>query len=195
MKNVKYVIIAIACVCLICGGFYFFSKEKVDTEETLTEVEKLIVKDMEEDYPKTPREVVKLYNRIISCYYGEDLSDEEIEKLADQMLYLFDDDLLLVNPREEYISSVKSDIEQYKNNKKQVVNTDVCSSNEVRYLTDEKEGTTEKDELAYVNASYFVNTSGSFSYTYQQFVLRQDEEGQWKILTFYEVEGDSSDDE
>ncbi len=195
MKNVKYVIIAIACICLICGGFFLFSQGNNTKEKELTEVEKVITKDLENDYPKTPREVVKFYNRIIKCYYGEDITDAQLNKLVDQMMYLMDEDLLVVNPRDEYYNSVVADIEKYESQNKQVVSTDVCDSNDVKYVDDVKEGTTEADELAYVNASYFVNTDGKFAYSYQQFVLRKDDDGHWKILTFYEVEGESSDDE
>lgn len=194
MKNMKYVIIAVACICLICTGFYFFSKDKAATEADLTEVEKLITKDLEENYPKTPREVVKFYNRILCCYYGEELEDNQLEKLVDQTLLLLDEDLLLVNSRDEYYDSVVADIEKYKSEKKSVVSSDVCDSNDVKYVDDVKDGNTEVDEIAYVNASYFVNTNGNFAYTYQQFVLRKDDDGRWKILTFYEVEGEPSDD-
>ncbi len=195
MKNFKLIIIGIACICLICVGFFFFSKDNATIEKELTEVEKLIVRDLEENYPKTPREVVKFYNRIVSCYYGGEIKKNELEKLADQMLLLLDDDLLLVNPRDEYINSVENDIAMYKRDNKRVVSTDVCDSNEVTYVNDEKESTSEVDKLAYVDASYFSNVNGEFVYSYQQFVLRQDEDGRWKILTFYEVEGDSFDHE
>ena len=106
MKNLKYVIIGIACICLICVGFYFFSQEHATTEKDLTEVEKVMVRKLDENYPKTPREVVKFYNRIISCYYGEELTEEQLNKLVDQMMCLLDEDLLIVNPRDEYYNSM-----------------------------------------------------------------------------------------
>lgn len=195
MKKVRVIIIAVACVCLICAGYFLFSQSNTGNEKELTEVEKVLVKDLKNDYPKTPREVVKLYNRIIKCYYGEDLTDAQLEDMVDQMLYLLDEDLLLVNPRDEYYNSVVLDIEQYKEEKRQVVSTDVCDSNDVTYIDDVKDGGTEVDKLAYVNASYFINTNGKFTNTYQQFVLRQDDDGRWKILTFYEVEGESEEDD
>lgn len=195
MKNVKYVIIAIACVCVICTGFFFFIQGNQESEKNLTEIEKVIVRDLEKNYPKSPREVVKLYNRIVKCYYGSQVpTEKELEELVDQMLCIMDDDLLLVNPRDDYYASVVNDINQYKRDKKQLVSTDVCSTNDVKYVTDDKEGEGEKDELAYVDASYFVNNNGQFSYTYQQFVLRQGADGRWKILTFYQIEGEKSDD-
>ena len=194
MKNAKYVIIAIACICAICAGFFFFSQDNKEDEKNLTEIEKVIVKDLKNNYPKTPREVVKFYNRIVKCYYGDEPTEKQLNDLVDQMLCIMDADLLLANPRDVYYSSVVKDIAQYKAEKKQLVSTDVCSTNDVKYVTDDKNGETEKDELAYVSASYFINTDGKFAYTYQQFVLRQDEDGRWKILTFYQIEGDESDD-
>lgn len=194
MKNVKYVVLAIACICVICAGFFFFSEGNKENEKNLTEIEKVIVKDLDSNYPKTPREVVKFYNKIVECYYGDEATEKQLNDLVDQMLCIMDEDLLLVNPRDTYYNSVVSDINQYKTEKKQLVSTDVCDSNDVKYVTDDKDGDTESDKLAYVNASYFMNEDGKFGYTYQQFVLREDEDGRWKILTFYQVEGDESDD-
>lgn len=194
MKKAKYIIIAIACISVICASYFLFLQGNQESEKDLTEIEKLIVRDLEENYPKSPREVVKLYNRIVKCYYGSQVpTEKELGKLVDQMICIMDDDLLLVNPRDDYYASVISDINQYKRDKKQLVSTDVCSTNDVKYVTDDKDGEGEKDELAYVDASYFVNTDGKFSYTYQQFVLRQDANGRWKILTFYQIEGEKSD--
>ena len=195
MKNVKLIIVAIACICLICGGYFLFSQNNTVSEENLTEVEKVLVKDLKRDYPKTPREVIKFYNRIVKCYYGEPLSDKEVEDMVDQMLSLLDEDLLIVNPRDEYHKAVVADIKEYQQKNKRIVNSDVCDSNDVNYVDDVKEGTNEVDKLAYVNASYFINEDGHFVNTYQQFVLRQDEDGRWKILTFYEVEGESGEDD
>ena len=194
MKNAKYVIIAIACICVICTGFFFFSQDNQEQEKQLTAIEKVIVEDLEKNYPKSPREVVKLYNRIVKCYYGSELpTEKQVEKLADQMLCILDDDLLLENERDDYYNQVVGDINQYKRDKKQLVSTDVCDVNDVKYVTDDKNNNGEKDELAYVDASYFMNTDGKFSYTYQQFVLRKGEKGRWKILTFYQIEGEKSD--
>ena len=196
MKNARYVIIAIACISVICASFFFFSQNNQESEKNLTEIEKVIVKDLEKNYPKTPREVVKFYNRIVKCYYGSEVpTKEQVEDLVDQMIGIMDEDLLLINPRDTYFKSVVNDINQYKKEKKQLVSTDVCDTNDVKYVTDDKNGDGEKDKLAFVDASYFINTDGKFAYTYQQFVLRQDEAENWKILTFYQIEGENSGDE
>ena len=46
MKNAKYLIIAIACICLICAGFFFLTQDNKTDEKNLTEIEKVIVKDL-----------------------------------------------------------------------------------------------------------------------------------------------------
>lgn len=196
MKNIRVIIIAIACICVICGGFYLFSQGlNSGGEGDLTEVEKVIVKDLKNNYPKTPREVVKFYNRILNCYYSREITDNQLEDLVDQMRSLFDEDLLMINSRAEYLASVKSDVQLYKKQKKYIVETTVCDSNEVKYITDKKEGETEGDKLAYVRTSYFIKTDGQFSKTYQDIVLREDEDGHWKLIAFYEVEGEKEDNE
>lgn len=195
MKKARPVIIAIACICLICVGYFSFSQKNTTSEKSLTEVEKVLAKDLKRDYPKTPREVVKFYNRIVKCYYGEKLSDSQIKGLADQMLGILDEDLLLVNTKEEYYDSITLDIKKYQELNRRIVSTDVSDSNDVVYMDDKKEGSSETDKIAYVDASYFINTDGQFTNTYQQFVLRQDDTGRWKIITFYEIKGESKTDD
>lgn len=193
MKNAKYAIIAFACVAAICLGFYFFAESQTSNEKELTEIEKILVKDLDKDYPKTPREVVKLYNRIIACYYGkEDVSDEQLNGLIEQMRGLFDEDQLQASTQEEYRELVKADIALYKELKRYIVKTDVSDSKDVMYPS---KTSTEEDEMAYIDTSYFVNTNGEFTYTYQRVELRKDEEGHWKIRSYKQIEGEASDDE
>ena len=78
MKKAGIVVAALLCVALVCGGFYYLKNRPsgIDKEENLTEVQKIITRDLDQQYPPTPREVVKFYNRIIMSYYGEDYSDD-----------------------------------------------------------------------------------------------------------------------
>lgn len=190
MKKTRIVILAIVIVAAICTAFYIVnnnSKKESAKEAELTEIQKITTRNMEKDYPATPREVVKFYNRIVKCYYGRQYSDDELEQLADQALSMFDDDLLKKNEKESYIESVKSDAAQYEEDNKSISQTDVCDSNDVKYMTDNG------DDIAYVTASYFIKTGSSYTKTYQEYVLRKDDDGDWKILTFYKIEGESSE--
>ena len=117
MKKVRIVIIAVVLVGLVCGGFYYMSSKKdvsVENKTELTTLDKLILKDLESNYPSTPRAVVKLYNQIITCYYSAEFKDDEFEKLVDQALLLFDDELKAKNPKDEYMKTLSNEIEEYK---------------------------------------------------------------------------------
>ena len=94
-----------------------------------------------------------------------------------------------INPRDTYIASVQQDVNEYKDKEKTISQSSVCDTAEVRYVTDNQ------DKIAYVTASYFIKEGNSYSKTYQEYVLRKDENGKWKILTFYQIDGPSDDAE
>ena len=188
MKKIGIVIIAIVLIAGISGTFYMVnsnSQKKVQKEKTLTDIQKITSKDLDKNYPQTPREVVKLYNKILSCYYKENYIDKELDGLVEQALKLFDDELAANNPKDTYKQSVKDDAKNYSDQGITMAQTDVCDSNDVKYITDNGK------KIAYVRASYFMKEGSSYSKTYQDYVLRQDEKGCWKILTFYKVEADT----
>ena len=62
-------------------------------------------------------------------------------------------------------------------------------SDDVKYLTDDSNG----DKLAYVTASYFPQENKKFDITYQMYVLIKDDNGDWKIRTFYKIKGNSTE--
>lgn len=189
-KIIGFLIAAAVCAGVICGAFYLTaqrSKQQVENGENLTEVQKIIAKDLDKSYPETPRAVVKLYNRIITAYYGEKYSNEEFQKLASQAQKLMDAELLAQNPSDVYIAKLNAEIKEYREKQKKIAQSSVCDSNSVKYITDGA------DQIAYVKASYFMKEGNSHERTYQEYVLRQDEEGNWKILVFYQVEGDSEE--
>lgn len=191
-KYVKIAIIAVACICVICGGFYFFSQSKdPGKQELATEVEKILLKDLDKNYPKTPREVMKLYNRIVECYHATDTTDQQVGELVDQMVRLFDEELLAKTTRDEYYASVVTDIDLYKKDNKVISSISVCDSNDVEYKTDDRNG----DKIAFVDVSYFFSEDGKFSKSYIRFGLREDENGNWKILGMTLTEGESSEDD
>lgn len=190
-QKTSRVIAAVLAIALIVGAYYYFAVYRsVSAEDNveLTEVQKVITKDLETNYPATPREVVKLYNRIQECFYNETYTDEELYALGDQARMLFDEELLENNPRDSYFSALKSDIADFQAKSKTIMSSDVCDSNDVHFQT------VDGDECAYVTAAYFLDEDKSYSRTKQMYVLRKDEDGNWKILVFYRIEGDSSNE-
>ena len=175
---------------MVVFGYYAFSNWKAKGDETeVSEVQKVILKELDKDsYPATPREVVKFYNRIMCCYYNETYTDEEFEKLTDQARILMDKELADNNPAEQYRQQVRTEVENYRSQKKTINNASVCDSNEVRYAT------IGDAECAYVESSYFVRSGSGFTKSYQDYVLRKDEDGSWRILAFELKEGETDDE-
>jgi Na+-transporting NADH:ubiquinone oxidoreductase subunit NqrC len=192
MKKVIRILVAVLCVAAVCGAFYFL-KQRTDSaqnkEEDLTEVQKLITKKLDENYPATPREVVKLYNRFITCFYKDDYTQDELTQMADQVWLLLDEELQAENPKETYLASLEEDIADYASRNRYIASSSVSDSADV------EEKTIDGDKIAYVTSSYFVREGSSYERTYQEYVLRKDSDGNWKIMGFYQVEGTLSEDD
>ncbi len=190
-KKAGLTVMAVMCIAIIVGGYYYYTVQKREAAGNmgnLTEVQKVITKNLDMDYPKTPREVIRMYNRILACFYNQTCTDEEIEGLGDQARILFDKELLDNNPREDYLRALKADIEEYHDKSRVISSMDVCSASEV------KEQTVDGAECAYVEATYYIIEGKAPSQSHQTYVLRKDEEGKWKILVFYQSEGASSNE-
>lgn len=193
-RRIGIVFLALLCTVLVCGSYYLLkSKVRVHPDETgdLTKIEKITTRDLDSDYPSTPREVVKFYNKIILSYYEGKYTDEEFERLLEQARGLMDDELLENNPNDTYKTAVEQEIVDYKKRDREIRQSSVCDSDDVLFTTDPDKG----DKLAYVTATYFVKEKKEFTRTYQMYVLRKDDEGKWKILTYYQIDKDPNTQE
>ena len=190
MKKSRVIIIVVVCVALLVGGYLLWMNKNsnVSSEDIeLTKVQQLITKDLSKNYPGTPREVVKLYNEIITCFYSEEYTEDELEALVDMTLLLMDEELAANNPKDDYLKKVKAEILAFEVAERTIVSYTLESSNEVEF------GTIDGEESAVVQTSYFIKEKNSYSKTYQDYLLRKNEDGEWKILGFEKVEGDTSD--
>ncbi len=193
-KKLPGFIIAVICIGLVVGAYYYLSNSRagqnVENGTELTEVEKVLAKDLTKNYPMTPREVVTFYNRILGCLYNEEYTDKQLHGLSEKMRMLMDEELKEVNTEEDFFDSLKTEVTSFTSQEKKIATTTVSDSNDVQYKT------IEGRECAYVNASYFMKgaDNGDFSRTTQCYVLRKDEAENWKILGFSLVGGEDSDD-
>lgn len=190
-KKISIVVLALVIITVVCAGFLYITKRANRTgaeSSKRTEVQLIVTKNLEKEYPPTPRQVVSFYSRIITAYYGENYTAEEFEVMVDKTLALFDDELLAENPRDTYVSNLNADISSYRSNSRVISNVEVSDSKDVLYKNDKD------DELAFVDASYFVKEGkNTFTKTYMQYVLRKDAEGNWKILCFYKIDAPKKD--
>ena len=83
MRKVLRIGIAVICMVSLVVGYYAYlskrnSQSKAEEATEVSEVQAIINKNFKSDYPATARAVVKWYNRIITAYYSEDYTQEEL---------------------------------------------------------------------------------------------------------------------
>lgn len=193
-KKVLHTVIAMTILAaVVIAGFFLLTKRQESRGEegaaAKKEVDKIIAKDLENNYPGTPREVLKLYSRITKCLYGEKINDEQLKKMASQIRMLFDSELLESNPEDEYIEDLKAEIKEYNVQKKVIVSYIVQKNSSV------KKSTVEGKEYAEIVTSYMLRDKTGFSKSYEEFMLRQDDMGHWKILGWRLLEPEDVDED
>lgn len=184
MKTVVRTIIFGIIIAALIVAFYFYLSNRTSSNEekgpdvARTELEMVLSKDISKDYPGTPRAVIKWHNRILQLYYNGKLENEDITKLCDQDMLLWDSALLQLNPREIYLNTLNGSIADYRAHGRKLQSSDVANTDDVKYS--KKDG----KQLAYVLASYFITEGSGYTRVYQNYCLRQDSSGRWKILAF-----------
>ncbi len=147
-----------------------------DGKSTNTEAQALISKDIGRFYPSTVREVVRLYQRINVCLLTSKYSEEEYYQLVDQLRLLYDDELLAVNPRDRYVEKLYDEITLFKGAAKSIPVTNIQLESQVEKYT--KDG----KNMASIVALFVVKGEKGLEKTYEKFVLREDENKNWKIV-------------
>lgn len=194
-KSKKRIIATVVGMCILAAvvisAFYILTKRQDKSSESVagSETEKIIAKDLKNNYPGTPREVLKIYSRITKCIYNETVSQEQLKQLAGQIRVLFDEELLSANPENEYMEDLQSEVNEYKEQKKSIVSYVVQKSSSVN------KSTVEGKEYATILATYMVKEKNSYVKSYEEFILRQDDKGRWKILGFRLLKPEEVDDD
>lgn len=185
-KSVKG-LLCVAVMILLVVFFYKYTSNLTDEQKEKTantELEKLLALDLQKDkdYPKDPKETVTLYSRILQCLYKGNFKEEEIERLAKQICYLFDEELLANNKESEYFASLKEEVSQYKK-EKITINT-----YKVEDLKKAKSKVIEGKECTTIRVRYTLKEKKEYNRTYEQFILRKDDSGKWKILGWQKID-------
>lgn len=180
-KNLKTLVIFVILGALIIGFYYYVSNRDLSGSSSskdplVVEAKELMSKRIVTNYPQTPVEVVTLYLRINKAYYMTKLSSDEIAKLGDQALILFDSELLNYNPRDEFISRLKEDISTYRKDNRYISEYSVEKNSEVDYKS------LGKRQYALVDTVIYLREGNKLTPVSQRFTLRKDDNGNWKIL-------------
>ncbi len=193
--NRKYVktIIAVAIMAALCVGYFFYlsnrtpSADATDKAINDKEVAALTTRDIVNNYPASPKEVIKFYARITKAYYKAELTDEQIEALGRQARLLFDDELKNKQTEEQFFTALKADIEEYDKMGRYVSDYKIEESEEVQYKTFEER------KYASLRVNYMLRDGGELRSSLTKYTLRQDSEGRWKILYWELVSSGTGD--
>jgi len=185
-NGLKGVIMALLIALVIGAIVYRFantdskSGEEVDLVE-VSAVQQVLSRNLATNYPQTPKEVVKYFGEISKCYYNETFeSDDELIALADQMLLLYDDELVEYNDHSAYIFDLKNQINYYNANKYKLSNVVPQASTDVDYFTEDGY------EWARIYAVFTIKSGKFYKDINECFILRKDENSHWRIYGWKE---------
>ena len=183
MKGKKLAqLIGVLCmaVAVILGVFLLLNQKESDgifskKETKNTEAQAILSKDLERNYPATVREVIRLYSRISSCYHNEEMSEEEFEGLIAFQRKLFDEEFLEHNPLDTFTNNLSNEVAAAKQTEYKMISWRVQKQSSV------KEWTSGENHFASIIACYTMDGE-NYTRTYEEFLLREDEQGYWKIV-------------
>ena len=170
-------VLAVMVITVFALYYYLVNKvERSDPEVETSAVEDVLLKNLETDYPATVREVIKYYNEIMSCYYGENPTDEELKKLADKAMELYDAELVDYQSEEMYIEDLRAEIAAFAASDTVLSHVALSSSTAVDYYTYNGR------ECAQIRCIYTMRQKTGLMTIKEVYVLRKDDSGRWKIL-------------
>ena len=191
-RTARTVVVVCICACIIVAYYIYLDRStssRVANSDNVqvSEKDRLLTMDFDKNYPPTPREVIKTYNRYLTlCFGDQNLTKKEITRLAGKIRQMMDPELAAKNPADEYADSLTSQISDYKSRKAKMLSTKVCDTSDVIY------GSLKGHDVAYVQAGYSVKEASSISRTYQKYILRLDGNDHWRILGFEVTDADGN---
>lgn len=188
MKKFKMstsIIIIVVSVAVIVGLFLFISnrleKDDEPSDVQITAVQNILLRNMDNNYPPTPKEVLKYYSDITQCFYAGGYTEEEFIQLANRALELYDDELRANQDYDVYMDDLRAEIDSFKEKDWSISSYSTSSSTDV--LEFKRDGY----EWAQLYAFYNVRQSTEIVKVTEIFLMRKDENGRWKIYGWEEA--------
>lgn len=177
-KSTTRITIIVICLLAALVGYYAYLSNKTKeskAEVSMTLIQSTLSRDLQNDYPSTPKEVIKYYNNILKCFYNEECTDEEIEELGYKARELYDDELLGQNELEAYQIRLREEIADYKDNNRRITSMAVAASTNVDFFSQDG------FDFARIHCGYDIMEAGTSRSTELVYLLRKDAEKRWKI--------------
>lgn len=194
-KGTKIFILVVFFLVLAALWYYTYLSNNAPSHQDVTlssEKEILLGYDMEVDYPKTVRETVKLHCRYVKYVYSEEFikdgTEDEIFTMNQQMRSLFDEELLELNSPDKQLQALKDEMALYKANKQKLISYTLAEASQIEYNTEN--GT----EYAKMRVTLALTIDGASATADEEYILRKDAEGKWKILGWQAVQKENKGD-
>ena len=174
-------LIVIGCVlAALVVGFYFYLSNRTkgdgtEQTETVTKSQQVLLRNLDNNYPPSPREVLKYYCDILQCLYNEPHSDEELEKLAMQIQLLYDDEFVANQTEDVYLLSLAGEIAELNKQDMKISSYSTSSGTDVEYFS--RDGY----EWASLYGILSIRQGTKMLTSNEKFLMRKDDDGHWKI--------------
>lgn len=178
-KIIKNVIIGFLMLAMIVGYYLYLSgKNTKDAESEVIETtltQDVLARDLEKSYPPTPKEVMKYYNEIQECYYGEGNDEATIKALMQKSRELFSEELIEENPEDTQLKDLMKEIKSFEEKDMDIFAWSTDEADDVVY------NSFDGADWATIHSYYTIRTSGIHTKTTEIFLMKKDAEGKWKI--------------
>lgn len=173
----KSTVLFIVLLVLVVGYYAYLSgtHRTEQQEAVMSEVDTALSRDLDNDYPATPKEVIKYYNDLMKCFYNEECTEEELQDLGRKSLQLFDEELQENNDEDTYLIRLQGEVQNYKDNKRKITSVSLAPSTNVDYYS------VDGYSFARISCGYTMTENGKKTSTVMVYLLRRDDSRRWKI--------------
>lgn len=173
----KITVLFIFLLVLVVGYYAYLSGTHCteQQEAVMSEVDTALSRDLDNDYPATPKEVIKYYNDLMKCFYNEECTAEELQDLGRKSLQLFDEELQENNDEDTYLIRLQGEVQNYKDNKRKITSVSLAPSTNVDYYS------VDGYSFARISCGYTMTENGKKTSTVMVYLLRRDDSRRWKI--------------
>lgn len=173
----KITVLFIFLLVLVVGYYAYLSgtHRTEQQEAVMSEVDTALSRDLDNDYPATPKEVIKYYNDLMKCFYNEEYTAEELQDLGRKSLQLFDEELQENNDEDTYLIRLQGEVQNYKDNKRKITSVSLAPSTNVDYYS------VDGYSFARISCGYTMTENGKKTSTVMVYLLRRDDSRRWKI--------------
>ncbi len=178
-KGPRGAFVLFLCVVIILLGYYGVSlkgKQNKEKEVVFTKVQNVLLRDLERNYPPTPKEVVIYFSELTQCLHNEEYTEDELIRMGKQLQGLYDEELVANKEEEAYMTDLRSEVKVFKASKSAISSFTPSSSTDVYYFTEDGY------ECARLYCTFNIRTGTIMQKSEHVFILRKDDAEHWKIL-------------